>query len=137
MNPRSQIKRARIKRELNAIWGELIHQIGGGKCLSCGREDTLQAAHLISKGSNPALRWDILNGVLLCNGCHRALDGAASYSKARVLAVIERYAPLHHAYMEKYRHAKRTRMTDCDLIDLRDELKKQIEAQGGTRHAGV
>jgi hypothetical protein len=40
-----------------------------GKCERCGRKDTLQPAHIISR-NNRTLRWDIQNILCLCAGCH-------------------------------------------------------------------
>ena len=42
-----------------------------GRCAKCGKEEYehLQTAHIFSR-SNLATRWDLLNCLCLCDGCH-------------------------------------------------------------------
>jgi 5-methylcytosine-specific restriction endonuclease McrA len=40
-----------------------------GHCLACGNDVLLQCAHIISR-SYHAIRFDPLNAVALCRGCH-------------------------------------------------------------------
>ena len=40
-----------------------------GRCERCGRKDTLQPAHIVSR-NNRTLRWDLNNIACLCAGCH-------------------------------------------------------------------
>jgi len=56
-----------IDKELDRLWSEIIRK--RGKCERCGRTDRLQAAHIISR-SHRNTRWDLMNGLCLCGGCH-------------------------------------------------------------------
>lgn len=38
-------------------------------CQVCGNTNSLNAHHIVGR-RNRMLRWDLLNGVLLCAGCH-------------------------------------------------------------------
>ncbi len=38
----------------------------GPACLKCGQEKPLQAAHILGKGANPSLRYDLENVIGLC-----------------------------------------------------------------------
>jgi hypothetical protein len=40
-----------------------------GRCVECGKTDSLQCAHLVSRRYH-AVRWDERNAVALCQGCH-------------------------------------------------------------------
>ena len=45
------------------------------KCVLCSSTDNLQAHHIIEKGVNPALIWDLTNMVTLCRKCHFSIRG--------------------------------------------------------------
>ena len=38
-------------------------------CLKCFRKDNLQCAHIFSRSAR-SVRWDELNAIALCGGCH-------------------------------------------------------------------
>ena len=40
------------------------------KCLPCGINDSVCAHHFILKSKSSELRYDLLNGVPICNSCH-------------------------------------------------------------------
>src|SRR3990167_1564497 len=40
-----------------------------GKCVRCGKKDNLQCAHIFSRSAR-SVRWDELNAITLCGGCH-------------------------------------------------------------------
>lgn len=42
----------------------------GPQCLKCKRIKPLQAAHILGKGANPSLRYDLENVIGLCVKCH-------------------------------------------------------------------
>lgn len=41
------------------------------KCVSCGVQDNLQAHHIKSFAKFPLLRFDLSNGITLCEECHK------------------------------------------------------------------
>ena len=40
-----------------------------GRCLRCGKRENLQCAHIFSRSAR-RVRWDELNAITLCGGCH-------------------------------------------------------------------
>ena len=58
------------RRKLNGLLHELIVLRDGGKCLYCGRTDTLQVSHIYPKGIYRGLEFDPLNLKLLCYRHH-------------------------------------------------------------------
>jgi hypothetical protein len=54
------------------LWGEAIRLRAGGRCQRCGKEASLDAHHIIPRGTSPHMGWfDPNNGVALCFQCHR------------------------------------------------------------------
>lgn len=48
----------------------------GQRCQFCGSTKNLTAHHVVPASVDPALRYEVRNGITLCRGCHRALDRA-------------------------------------------------------------
>lgn len=54
-----------------AAWRTAVFKRDGFKCQVCGRVGgTLNAHHIKPWADNPALRFDVKNGVTLCKDCH-------------------------------------------------------------------
>ena len=62
---------------LITLWRQVVHARDHETCQRCGRRPPykLDAAHILSRGSAPKLKYDPMNGVLLCMVCHRWADG--------------------------------------------------------------
>lgn len=61
----------KIKQELDLLLKAHVHERDGYACLKCGRYGKgLQAAHIFPKGKYQRLRFDPLNLLTLCVGCH-------------------------------------------------------------------
>lgn len=60
----------KMKQEIDKLVKAYVHARDGYKCLMCGNEKNLQAAHIFSKGKHQRLRFDPLNILSLCVGCH-------------------------------------------------------------------
>jgi hypothetical protein len=56
-----------LTKKLDKIISEKVRN--RGKCEMCGNTQTLQCCHIYSR-SNRAVRWDELNLLCLCAGCH-------------------------------------------------------------------
>lgn len=70
------------RRRLMRLWTEAVHKIGGSKCAVCGRvhgevdpktgkPSYMNAHHIEPRATCPALRYDPMNGILLCPSCHK------------------------------------------------------------------
>lgn len=62
------------KKKLDEVWSWLVRD-RDGKCRCCGRgrpEVTLYGHHwFLPKTYSLVLRWNLLNGIALCYGCHK------------------------------------------------------------------
>lgn len=76
MIPRASKKtreRARIVRSLDALVREIVFKRDGYRCVRCGKvptETVLQLSHIIPKGRAKRLRFEPLNCMCMCIGCH-------------------------------------------------------------------
>jgi hypothetical protein len=59
-----------IKREACDDWFSKCVRARDTWCMRCGREDTLQAMHIVGR-RNKAVRWSLDNAVTGCAACHR------------------------------------------------------------------
>lgn len=56
------------------LWKEAIHKKFSETCQKCGKSTGRMHAHHIKEyANNPEKRYDILNGTLLCEDCHKKL----------------------------------------------------------------
>jgi len=53
------------------IWSRKVKQAFGYTCFICGEEEKLISHHIESFTDNPELRFDVHNGVCLCDDCHK------------------------------------------------------------------
>jgi len=60
------------KGEADLLWSKAIRLVG--HCEICGKQELLQAHHLIRRGKL-LFRYILLNGVCLCSGCHFKAHG--------------------------------------------------------------
>jgi hypothetical protein len=70
------------ERKCDELWSKIIH-MKFNKCMISGKtkaEVTLHAHHIITKGSNKRLRWEIDNGILLSAYCHKFAEFAPHQS---------------------------------------------------------
>ena len=82
------------------IWGKLVRE-RDGKCLVCGRIDTLAAHHYIGRGEK-ATRFELENGISLCVSHHTFNnDFAAHRTPKDFKAWFERVYPERAESMKK------------------------------------
>lgn len=73
---------AKIRRRLMRMWTAKVHSIHGGKCAVCGKKhgevdpntgktSYMNAHHIEPRATCAALRYDPMNGILLCPSCHK------------------------------------------------------------------
>lgn len=61
-----------IKRDAADIWFSKAVRARDGKCLVCGREDTLEACHIYGR-RNKVVRWSADNAFAMCHYHHRVM----------------------------------------------------------------
>lgn len=57
------------KKTVDYKWSLVIREMAGNSCEYCGSTEGLSAHHIIAR-SNHAVRWDLDNGICLCNTHH-------------------------------------------------------------------
>lgn len=140
LNPMRNTERAKMVRELDGLWRELIHTLCHERCMLCGATEALHCAHLVGKGENPSLRHDLMNGVLLCLHCHDDIDGRNGVDrKGMAWALLKRKYPHHYEWVQENRRASRPRLWNADLrgwIALyRETIKAQREGMECCNHS--
>lgn len=72
----------KIRRRLMRLWTSKVHNIYNGKCAICGKvhgevdpktgkPSYMNAHHIEPRATCAALRYDPMNGILLCPSCHK------------------------------------------------------------------
>ena len=70
------------ENKCETLWRDIIH-MKFNKCMICGRtkaDGRLNAHHIVTKGSNKRLKFEIDNGILLCYNCHKRAEFAPHVS---------------------------------------------------------
>ncbi len=68
----------------NDKWRRAILKHDDYTCQHCGLTDDLHAHHIKSKSEFPYLRYELKNGITLCEHCHNKIhDGLLDYYKQR------------------------------------------------------
>jgi hypothetical protein len=80
--------------ELQRLRIYLIERHGHRCCwpVTCTSTDSIQLAHLSSRGAHPDLKYDINNLLLLCKYHHDILDGRVVHGRRYEMADLLRYA---------------------------------------------
>jgi len=58
-----------MRRECDRLFANAVKDRDGWACRACGSHMRPQCAHIVSRRYH-ATRWDLLNAVCLCAGCH-------------------------------------------------------------------
>ena len=73
--------RARLAKEVTE-WREVVYKRDNYTCQECGAKGNIHAHHIKSWAEYPELRFDIDNGVTLCEKCHGKIHGV-DFSKRK------------------------------------------------------
>lgn len=65
--PKFYVRKA--MHELDTIWSYNVKVRDGFKCQLCGKKEGLNSHHIISR-IHLSIRWDVRNGITLCEHCH-------------------------------------------------------------------
>jgi len=64
-------------------WSRAVLERDGYRCAICSTRGILHAHHLYSYKTYPELRYELLNGVSLCDTCHRRFHKAMGYNGSK------------------------------------------------------
>ena len=57
------------------FWREAVYKRDNFTCVCCGKQENLQAHHILSFSKYPRMRIEVKNGTTLCQNCHEFLHG--------------------------------------------------------------
>lgn len=118
--PKKKSKRKKLeslpkkRRRLMRLWTEKVHDMQGHKCAVCGKrhgaidEDTgkasfMNAHHIEPRATCAALRYDPLNGILLCPSCHKFGRNSAHKGAIWFVTWLYRHRRLQYDYVMCHR----------------------------------
>jgi len=81
-------------------WANKIIQMFGHKCARCGSSEKIHAHHIAPKSKHPELKFDLNNGIALCQKCHTGRKNIDSVHKI-LRNDPERYVLLMKELLEK------------------------------------
>lgn len=61
-----------LQRDRSKAWARDVKERAGYVCEVCGAIENLHAHHIASFAENPNLRYDVSNGICVCESCHWA-----------------------------------------------------------------
>ena len=106
-------KKTTIRNRLMRLWVEKVRLLNGDRCAVCGRAygdvDSagkacfLNAHHIDSRGTNPRLRWDALNGILLCPRHHKFSKNSAHKGSIWFITWLMKYRWNQYVYIMGHR----------------------------------
>ena len=106
-------KKTTIRNRLMRLWVEKVRLLNGDRCAVCGRTygDVdgagktcfLNAHHIDSRHTNPRLRWDALNGILLCPKHHKFSKNSAHKGSIWFITWLMKYRWNQYAYVMSHR----------------------------------
>jgi len=53
------------------VWSYMVKHRDGHACIYCGKRRNLNSHHIAPKSIYPGLKFDIDNGITVCNNCHQ------------------------------------------------------------------
>jgi len=66
-------EKATLRNQCDRLWKEICLRKYGTKCEICGENFRTTPHHFYYRSSIPWLRYEILNGIILCQKCHALL----------------------------------------------------------------
>jgi hypothetical protein len=79
--PKQRTKKQILADKCLTLWSKIIHKKFNETCQMCGKSSgTMNAHHILTKGSNPQHKYRVENGILLCVHCHKYADNSPHVS---------------------------------------------------------
>lgn len=118
--PMNTINKTKVKKKLDVIFSKVI-RARDKKCLKCGKRENLQCAHVSSR-THLAGRWNEMNAITLCTGCH------LYWAHKEPVEFSEWLKTTHPAVWEESRMIRATlwQPTLQDYQDLLEELTARL-----------
>ena len=126
-------KKTTIRNRLMRLWVEKVRLLHGDRCAICGRAygDVdgagktcfLNAHHIDSRNTNPRLRWDALNGILLCPKHHKFSKNSAHKGSIWFITWLMTYRWNQYVYIMAHRDEKIDTEDRATLAAIEERLK--------------
>jgi Pyruvate/2-oxoacid:ferredoxin oxidoreductase delta subunit len=122
-------KKYMTDRHLLKLWRQAVLKEYNNQCLVCGNGNTyeLECHHIVKRGKNKVLKYDIWNGVPVCKySCHRWVDSL------RGKDFLESKIPEKMEYLKKYEmvHFKQylleNEMSENEFLKMKHEEIKGV-----------
>lgn len=106
---------------LDNYWSKAVRYIYHGRCAIC-MNPAVDAHHVVHRGRNWALRWDVKNGIALCRECHALAE--TLYYVNMILKIVD--AQYLVETERKYRF-KSDILTDLNMSEEEYKKNKSME----------
>lgn len=121
-------RKTRRNTSENTIWRESIYKRDGYTCQCCGdnKGGNLIAHHLEGWSDQPKLRYDIKNGITLCDACHKKFHSLYSYdsfSKQDYIEFISLYENTKRGYIIQKNDKSKNKV--CNIIGVNWRKREQ------------
>lgn len=105
---------AKIRRRLMRLWTAKVHALHGGRCAICGkvhgvvdpatgRPSYMNAHHIEPRATCARLRYDVMNGILLCPSCHKFGRNSAHKGAVWFVTWLQNHRMAQYEYVLKNR----------------------------------
>lgn len=98
------------------LWTARVGDEWGHKCAVCGSESTPNAHHLENRNTCRALRYDPMNGVLLCPGHHKFGRNSAHKGGIWFAEWLRVHHPERYAYVLMHRDDAEINLNDRETL---------------------
>lgn len=127
-------KKSTIRNRLMRLWVEKVRILNGDRCAVCGRsygdvdakgkQCFLNAHHIDSRHTNPRMRWDALNGILLCPKHHKFSKNSAHKGSIWFITWLMKYRYDQYVYIMTNRDDE----IDIESRDVLYSIEKRLKA---------
>lgn len=104
----------KIRRRLMKLWTAKVHAMHGGRCAICrkmhgevdpktGKPSYMNAHHIEPRATCAALRYDPMNGILLCPSCHKFGRNSAHKGTIWFITWLMQNRPWQYDYVMLHR----------------------------------
>ena len=115
-----------IDKLLDYLWAIAVQIRAGHRCEKCGSKFGLCSHHIFSR-RNKSVRWDLDDGICLCNKCHTGDNYSAHKSRKFTTVWIKNYIGEEKYYALERKANQIKKWTQKEKEELAKKLKEFIE----------
>lgn len=123
--------KARIRRRLMKLWTMAVHAQFGEKCAVCGSSYKPNAHHIESRIMFKGLRYDPMNGVLLCPTHHKFGKDSAHMAGCWFASWLKKNLPDRYDYVLLHHADPDPDLEDREILaSIEDMLRRTLAPYG-------